>query len=55
MYHYPTAKGTASPVQPSDGMILAGAPRLEGHSVIFLILVSVAVPYFKFFRRDSDL
>ena len=35
-YHFPTAKGTVSPMQPSDGMILVIGPRLEGHSVIFL-------------------
>ena len=33
MYHYPTAKGTVSPLQPSDGQILEIGPRLEGHSV----------------------
>jgi hypothetical protein len=35
MYHYPTAKGTASPVQPSDGMMMVIGPRLEGQSVTF--------------------
>ncbi len=33
-----TAKGTVSPLQPSDGMILVIGPRLEGHSVIFLAI-----------------
>ena len=37
-YHFPTAKGTVSPMQPSDGMILVIGPRLEGHSVIFLAI-----------------
>ena len=37
-YHFPTAKGTVSPLQPSDGMILVIGPRLEGHSVIFLAI-----------------
>ena len=31
MYHCPTANGTVSPLQPSDGMILVIGPRLEGH------------------------
>ncbi len=34
----PTAKGTASPLQPSDGIISVIGPRLEGHSVIFLAI-----------------
>ena len=38
MYHYPTAKRTASLPQPSDGLILEIGPRLEGHSVIFLAI-----------------
>ena len=38
MYHYPTAKGTASPLQPSDGMILVIGPRLEGHLVVSLAI-----------------
>ena len=29
-YHSPSAKGAVSPLQPSDGMILEIAPRLEG-------------------------
>ena len=37
-YRFPTAKGTVSPMQPSDGMILVIGPRLEGHSVIFLAI-----------------
>ena len=37
-HHFPTAKGTVSPMQPSDGMILVIGPRLEGHSVIFLAI-----------------
>ncbi len=37
-YHRPAAKGTVSPLQPSDGLILAIGPRLEGHSVIFLAI-----------------
>ncbi len=37
-YHFRTAKGTVSLLQPSDGMILAIDPRLEGHSVIFLTI-----------------
>ncbi len=31
----PTAKGTLSPLQPSDGMILEIGPRSEGHPVTF--------------------
>ncbi len=38
MHHRPTAKVTASPLQPSDGMILEIGPRLEGHSGIFLVI-----------------
>ena len=38
MYHYPTAKGTASPLQPSDGMILVIGPRLEGHLARFFVV-----------------
>ena len=38
LYHSPTAKGTVSPLQPSDGMILVVGPRLEGNSVIFLAI-----------------
>ncbi len=30
MYHCPTANGTVSPLQPSDGQILEIGPRLEG-------------------------
>ncbi len=37
-YHFPTAKGTVSPLQPSDGMNLVIGQRLEGHSVIFLAI-----------------
>ncbi len=38
MYHLTTAKGTLSPLQPSDGMVLVIGPRLAGHSVIFLAI-----------------
>ena len=38
MYHYPIANGTASPLQPSDGMILVIGPRLEGHLVVSLTI-----------------
>ncbi len=31
LYHRPTAKGTASLPQPSDGLNLEIGPRLEGH------------------------
>ena len=37
-YHRPTAKGTVSLLQPSDGMVLVIGPRLEGHSFIFLAI-----------------
>jgi hypothetical protein len=37
-YHWSTAKGIASPLQPSDGLILVSGLRLEGHSVIFLAI-----------------
>ncbi len=30
-YHHATAKGTVSPLQPFDGLILEIGPRLEGH------------------------
>ncbi len=33
-----TAKGTAFPLQPSDGLILVSGLRLEGHSVILLVI-----------------
>jgi len=38
MYYYPTAKGTASPLQPPDGMILVIGLRLEGHLVVSLVI-----------------
>ena len=38
LYHRPTATGTVTPLQPSDGMILVIGQRLEGHSVIFLAI-----------------
>jgi transposase len=36
--HWSTAKGTSSPLQRSDGLILVSGLRLEGHSVIFLAI-----------------
>jgi hypothetical protein len=38
LYDRPTAKGTVSPLQPSDVLILVIGPRLEGHSFIFLAI-----------------
>ena len=38
MYYHPTAKGTASPLQPPDGKILVIGPRLEGHLVVSLVI-----------------
>ena len=37
-YHRPSAKGTVSPLRPSDGMILLIGRRLKGHSVISLAI-----------------
>ncbi len=31
-------QGAVSPLQPSDGMILVIAPRLEGHSASFFVI-----------------
>ncbi len=38
MFRFPAAKGTASSIQPSDGLILVSGLGLEGHSVIFLAI-----------------